>query len=257
MKRGLTVWLIVLMALAVLSGCSSTSGSGAASSTQTPVGGSRPSNSAPGVSATQINVGAISSLSGPLAGIFGGLAPGMIAYFNTLNAAGGINGRKIVLTNNLDDGGSPSQFTQDVHTLIDQDHVFAAAASSAWFTPGYFVSTKTPTYGYNVSANWQNAPNLFAVGGSTQVYSAGFPQMALLHQEGGGQEGGLHQLRTVHRLLVQRLQRLRQGDAGQRVSTSTSWTWGPSWVVATPRTPSGCSRPAPSWSSPACRGRTT
>ena len=178
MKRGLTVWLIVLMALGVLSGCSSTSGSGAPSSTQTPVSGSRPSNSAPGVSATQINVGAISSLSGPLAGIFGGLAPGMIAYFNTLNAAGGINGRKIVLTNNLDDGGSPSQFTQDVHTLIDQDHVFAAAASSAWFTPGYFVSTKTPTYGYNVSANWQNAPNLFAVGGSTQVYSAGFPQMA-------------------------------------------------------------------------------
>ena len=83
--------------------------------------------SAPGVSATQINVGAISSLSGPLAGFFGGLAPGMIAYFNTLNAKGGVNGRKIVLTNNLDDGGSPTQFTQDVHTLIDQDHVFAAA----------------------------------------------------------------------------------------------------------------------------------
>jgi ABC-type branched-subunit amino acid transport system substrate-binding protein len=132
---------------------------------------------APGVSATQINIGAISTLSGPLAGLFGGLAPGMIAYFNTINALGGVNGRKIVLTNNLDDGGSPSQFTQDVHTLIDQDHVFAAGVASAWFTPGYFVSTKTPTYGYNVSANWQTAPNLFAVGGSTQVYSAGFPQM--------------------------------------------------------------------------------
>jgi ABC-type branched-subunit amino acid transport system substrate-binding protein len=135
-------------------------------------------NSAPGVSSTQINIGAISTLSGPLAGLFGGLAPGMTAYFNTINAQGGINGRKIVLTNSLDDGGSPSQFTQDVHTLIDQDHVFAVGASSAWFTPGYFTSTKTPTYGYNVSANWQTAPNLFAVGGSTQIYSAGFPQMA-------------------------------------------------------------------------------
>ena len=130
------------------------------------------------MSATQINIGAISTKSGPLAGLFGGLAPGMIAYFNTLNALGGINGRKIVLTNSLDDGGSPSQFTQDVHTLIDQDHVFAVGASSAWFTPGYFVSTKTPTYGYNVSSNWQTAPNLFAVGGSTQIYSAGFPQMS-------------------------------------------------------------------------------
>jgi ABC-type branched-subunit amino acid transport system substrate-binding protein len=133
---------------------------------------------APGVSATQVNVGAISTLSGPLAGYFGGLAPGMIAYFKTIDAKGGVNGRKVVLTNNLDDGGSPSQFTQDVHTLIDQDHVFAAGVASAWFTPGYFVSTKTPTYGYNVSANWQTAPNLFAVGGSTQVYSSGFPTMS-------------------------------------------------------------------------------
>ena len=134
--------------------------------------------SAPGVSAAQINIGAISSKSGPLAGYFGGLSHGMIAYFNTLNAKGGINGRKIVLTNNLDDGGSPSQFTQDVHTLVDQDHVFAVGVASPWFSPGYFVSTKTPTYGYNVTANWQTAPNLFAVGGSTQIYSAGFPQMS-------------------------------------------------------------------------------
>jgi len=131
-----------------------------------------------GVSATQINIGAISSRSGPLAGYFGGLSPGMIAYFKTVNAKGGVNGRKIVLTANLDDGGSPSQFTQDAHTLIDQDHVFAVGVASAWFTPNYFVSTKTPTYGYNVSSNWQTAPNLFAVGGSTQIYSAGFPSLA-------------------------------------------------------------------------------
>src|SRR5580704_7169037 len=123
-----------------------------------------------GVSATQINIGAISSRSGPLAGYFGGLSPGMIAYFKTVNAKGGVDGRKIVLTNNLDDGGSASQFTQDAHTLIDQDHVFAVGVASAWFTPNYFTSTKTPTYGYNVSSNWQTAPNLFAVGGSTQIY---------------------------------------------------------------------------------------
>jgi ABC-type branched-subunit amino acid transport system substrate-binding protein len=132
----------------------------------------------PGVTATQISIGAISSKTGPLAGYFGGLSPGMIAYFKMIDAEGGVNGRQIVLTSNLDDGGSPSQFTQDTHTLVDQDHVFAAAVASAWFTPGYFVSTKTPTYGYNVSSNWQTAPNLFAVGGSTQIYKAGFPTLA-------------------------------------------------------------------------------
>jgi branched-chain amino acid transport system substrate-binding protein len=125
-----------------------------------------------------IKVGSISTLSGPLAADFGGLAPGMIAYFKVLDAFGGVNGHQIVLSNNLDDGGSPSQFTQDVHTLIDQDHVFAVGVASAWFTPNYFVSTKTPTYGYNVTGNWQTAPNLFAVGGSTQIYSSGFPSMS-------------------------------------------------------------------------------
>jgi len=134
--------------------------------------------SAPGVSASQIDIGAISSKTGPLAGYFGGLSPGMIAYFKMVDGEGGVDGRQIVLSANLDDGGSPTQFTQDTHTLIDQDHVFAVGVASAWFTPGYFVSTGTPTYGYNVSANWQTAPNLFAVGGSTQIYKAGFPTLA-------------------------------------------------------------------------------
>ncbi len=157
----------------------------------------------------QINIGAISTLSGPLAGLFGGLAPGMIAYFNTLNAKGGINGRKIVLTNNLDDGGSPSQFTQDVHTLIDQDHVFAVGASSAWFTPGYFVSTKTPTYGYNVSANWAGRPQPVRSGRLHPDLRCRLSPDVVFHQEGRGPEGGLHQLRAVHRLVLRRLQQLR------------------------------------------------
>ena len=95
------------------------------------------------------------------------------------NAQGGINGRKVVLTADLDDGGSPTQFTQQVHTAIDQDHVFAVGVASAWFTPNYFVATKTPTYGYNVSANWDTAPNLFAAGGSTQSTRRASPRSGM------------------------------------------------------------------------------
>jgi len=164
----------------VAAGCSSSTGTSttttAAPSTSSTTG-SKTASSSPGVTATQIDVGAISTKTGPLAGYFDGIAPGMRAYFDTVNAQGGINGRKIVLTANLDDGGSPSQFTQQVHTAIDQDHVFAVGVASAWFTPGYFVATKTPTYGYNVSGNWAKAPNLFAAGGSTQNYSDGVPTL--------------------------------------------------------------------------------
>ena len=129
------------------------------------------------MTATQIDVASISSKTGQLAGYFAGLAPGMNAYFKTINAQGGIDGRHLVITADLDDGGSPTQFTQQVHTAIDQDHVFAVGVASAFFTPNYFVSTKTPTYGYNVSANWDTAPNLFAAGGSTQFYAPGVPSL--------------------------------------------------------------------------------
>ena len=103
-------------------------------------------------------MGAISTLTGAIASDFDGLAPGIKAYFDTVNAEGGINGRKLVLAYNLDDGGQPSQFTQLTHTLIDQDHAFAVMVASYWFTPNYFVETNTPTYGYNVSGNWQGPP---------------------------------------------------------------------------------------------------
>jgi ABC-type branched-subunit amino acid transport system substrate-binding protein len=180
-RRRLMAWGAVLAVgvVAMAAGCSSSSTTSTTTTTQsstasTSSSSSSGSSSAPGVSAHQVNIGAISTLTGPLAGYFGGIAQGMNAYFDQLNAHGGVNGRKIVLTNSLDDGGSQTQFVEDAHTLIDQDHVFAIGVASAWFTPNYFVATHTPTYGYNVSANWQNAPNLYAVGGSTQIYAAGY-----------------------------------------------------------------------------------
>jgi len=136
------------------------------------------SGSAPGVTATSVTVGAISSRTGVLAGYFGQFSTGMTAYFDTLNAAGGVNGRTINLTYNLDDGGSPSQFTQLTHTLIDQDHVFAVGVASYWFTPGYFAQTSTPTFGYNVTGNWSPYPTLFASGGSVQDYNSAVPTYA-------------------------------------------------------------------------------
>ena len=181
-------WLGPAAALAVVAivgaGCSSSSSSSTttttkASTTTTSGGSTTPvASSAPGVTATQINVGAISAQTRPLAGYFGGLGPGMTAYFDALNAKGGVDGRKVVLAYNLDDGGQPSQFTQLTHTVIDQDHAFAVGTASAWFSPDYFISTGTPTYGYNVTANWDTAPNLFATGGSTQIYSAAVPSYA-------------------------------------------------------------------------------
>ena len=121
---------------------------------------------APGVTRTTIKVAAISTLSGILAADFGSLVPGVKAYFDMVNAHGGVDGRKLELAYNLDDAGLSSQFQADTHTAIDQDHAFAVAVSSYWFTPTYFAQTCTPTYGYDVNGNWSGPPNLFAAGGS-------------------------------------------------------------------------------------------
>lgn len=136
---------------------------------------------APGVTPTQINTGAISTLTGPIASNFESLVPGIRAYFDWINSEGGVNGRKLKLAYNLDDGGNPSQFTQLAHTLIDQDHAFAAVGiATAFFSPSYFIATGTPTYGYDVTGNWTPAHNLFAASGSFLCYSCYDPAWAYL-----------------------------------------------------------------------------
>ncbi len=135
---------------------------------------------APGVTHTEIKVAAISTLTGILAADFGSFVPGVKAYFKMVDAHGGVDGRKIVLAYNLDDAGLSSQFQADTHTAIDQDHAFAVAVSSYWFTPTYFAATCTPTYGFNVDGNWSGPPNLFAAGGSVLTLKTIVPGVAYL-----------------------------------------------------------------------------
>lgn len=141
------------------------------------------SSSAPGVTSTAINVGAIGTLSGQLASDFADFVPGVKAYFDQIDAQGGVNGRKVNLSYNLDDAGTPSEFTAQAHALVNQDHAFAAMISSYWFTPSYFASQNIPTFGYNVSGNWAGPKNLFASGGSVLCYSCIMPSWVyLLHK---------------------------------------------------------------------------
>ena len=137
--------------------------------------------SAPGVTPTSINVGAISTLTGPIAANFASEVHGVQAYFAMVNAAGGINGRKLNLAWNYDDGGSPSQFNQLAHTLVNQDHAFAVVGvGTAFFSPGYLVQTGIPVFGWNVTGNWVGPKNLFAAGGSYIYYPGGVPSVSYL-----------------------------------------------------------------------------
>jgi ABC-type branched-subunit amino acid transport system substrate-binding protein len=167
-KRGFRIMASMAMASAALAmGAFTMSGSAEAAS------------SAPGVTAHSITVGTISTQTGELAANFASLIYGEKAYYDYINAKGGINGRKIDYKYALDDGGSPSTFTQLASTLVNQDHVFAVTGvATAFFTPSIFVEAHIPTYGYDVTNNWAGPKNLFAAGGSVSYYPAEAPALA-------------------------------------------------------------------------------
>ena len=75
----------------------------------------------PGTSDTEIKVGQTIAYSGP-ASAYSQLAKAEAAYFKSLNAKGGINGRKINFIS-LDDGYSPPKAVENARKLVEDDQV--------------------------------------------------------------------------------------------------------------------------------------
>ncbi|MER5461170.1 ABC transporter substrate-binding protein [Streptomyces sp. NPDC002668] len=85
----------------------------------------------PGSGGEPIRVGIIASATSPVGGAaFTGPGDGARAYFDALNAAGGLDGRRIEMTT-CDDGGSGVGNNACVHKLIDEKKVFALVATTA------------------------------------------------------------------------------------------------------------------------------
>ncbi len=77
----------------------------------------------PGVTAKTILLEGTYPLSGPASG-YAPIPVGMDAYFQYVNAHGGVNGRKIVWKYQ-DDGYNPANTVQLTHQFVEQDHAFA------------------------------------------------------------------------------------------------------------------------------------
>jgi ABC-type branched-subunit amino acid transport system substrate-binding protein len=78
----------------------------------------------PGVTDTDILVGTHMPLTGPAAAGYSKIAPATRAYFDYVNANGGVNGRKITYKI-MDDTYNPATTQQVVRELVLQDKVFA------------------------------------------------------------------------------------------------------------------------------------
>ena len=104
----------VVAAALVAAGCGSSSSGG----------GSSAAVAVPGITKTQILIGSHQPLTGPAAPGYSEIAPASNAYFQYVNAHGGVFGRKIKYTY-LDDGYDPAKTASVVHQLVLQDNVYA------------------------------------------------------------------------------------------------------------------------------------
>jgi ABC-type branched-subunit amino acid transport system substrate-binding protein len=133
-------------------------------------GSSSSSSSSPGVTSTSITFGTHQPLTGPAAPGYSEIAPAAQAYFNYVNAHGGVNGRKIHLITK-DDAYNPTNTVNVVHQLVLQSKVF-----------GIFDGLGTPTHTKVVGyLNASKVPDLFVASGcpcwdngSSQPYTFGW-----------------------------------------------------------------------------------
>ncbi len=157
---------VAVVAALVVAGCGSSSSSGSGGSS----GGGSGGATAPGVTSTSITFGSHQPLTGPAAPGYSEIAPASQAFFNYVNAHGGVFGRKIHLIYK-DDAYNPTNTVNVVHQLVLQNHVF-----------GIFEGLGTPTHTKVVSyLNASRVPDLFVASGcpcwdngSSQPYTFGW-----------------------------------------------------------------------------------
>ena len=110
----------------------------------------------PGASDTEIKVGHVNPYSGP-ASAYGAIGKAIGAYFDKINAEGGINGRKIKFIT-LDDGYSPPKTVEQVRKLVEQEEVLLV-----------FQSLGTPSNSaIHRYMNQRKVPQLFVATGATK-----------------------------------------------------------------------------------------
>jgi branched-chain amino acid transport system substrate-binding protein len=115
----------------------------------------------PGVTATSVLLGGTVPLSGEAAP-FGAVAPGAKAYFDYVNARGGVHGRTIEYRY-YDDAYNPAGTVQQTRRLVEQDKVFAIFNSV-----GTANNLATREY-----LNAMDVPQLFVADGSDALGRAG------------------------------------------------------------------------------------
>jgi ABC-type branched-subunit amino acid transport system substrate-binding protein len=147
-------WQAAAIMTAAALGVAACSSSSSSSATSASSSNAALTASAPGITPTTITIGSHQPLTGPAAPGYSEIAPASNAYFQYVNANGGVYGRKIVYKY-LDDGYNPTTTASVVRQLVLQDNVYAI-----------FNGLGTPTHLAAVSfLNSEKVPDVFVASG--------------------------------------------------------------------------------------------
>jgi ABC-type branched-subunit amino acid transport system substrate-binding protein len=157
------------------SGKSGSTGGGALGVAGGPVCPSGAPSTDPGVSPTTITFGNVSTLTGPVPGLFLGAVHGAQAFINYANSQGGVCGRKLALKS-VDDNLDPGQNGSQIDALTPQVLGFLGSFSAV--DEGGAPSMQksgVPDVGFALTTDRFNIPNNF----SPQPGAGGWPLGAL------------------------------------------------------------------------------
>ncbi|WP_327359408.1 ABC transporter substrate-binding protein [Streptomyces sp. NBC_01304] len=138
----------------------------------------RPTGPAPPASTEPLRVGIVLSETSPVGGeTFTGPRDGVKAYFDRLNAKGGIEGRKVEV-HTCDDGGSGVGNNECVHKLIDEQKVVALVATASLDYAGapQVARAGVPDIGGQpIGPAYDTYPHLYSIYGSLAPRKGGKP----------------------------------------------------------------------------------
>ena len=130
----------------------------------------------PGVSATEIRVGAIFPTSGQIGPFFKAAGPGIEARFKAENDAGGIAGRRLTMTA-ADDGDGQLANVNAARQLLAADKVFGLIEVSTSADGGakFLADEGVPVTGWGITSAWGTYRNMFGYRYSTSPKPTGEP----------------------------------------------------------------------------------
>jgi ABC-type branched-subunit amino acid transport system substrate-binding protein len=113
-------------------------------------------NERQGVTASTINVGGLASPPSVLNVPYQDGFAGAKAYFDKVNKAGGVFGKKLKLVAQLSDQGAPSGNIRAVRQLVEEKKVFAILPieTNSFAGGKYLADSGIPSFGYNIDAGY-------------------------------------------------------------------------------------------------------